>query len=166
MRFIHHSPSPLGSLRDGDQDHATDYGAKPDGLWFSVGNVSDCGSDWRALCEERAKTDGWSLDCLKYQTEIFFAKDANILWIQDAVGIDSLTAEYGRIRRDGRQSVDWHRIAKEFEGIIISPMCHDRRDYEQARWYACWQCSSGCVWQARAVQTLRPLNYSAPGWNS
>src|SRR5215471_12084764 len=90
VRFIHHSASPLtGKLRDGNQDHATDGGAKPDGLWFCVGN----GADWRALCEERTKTNGWSLDCLKYQTEKFFVEDANILWVDDAAGIDSLTVK-------------------------------------------------------------------------
>jgi hypothetical protein len=156
VHFIHHSPGPpADKLRDGCQDRATDGGAKPDGLWFSVGD----GADWRALCAERAKTAGWSLDCLNYRTEISFVEYASILWIENAAGIDCFTAKYAEVRDDGKQSIKWDRVAEEFGGIIIAPLCHERRDYEQTRWYACWECSSGCVWRGSAIQSLRPLNY-------
>jgi hypothetical protein len=155
MPFILHSPHPLslGELRDGDQAHATDGGAKPDGLWFSVGD----GADWRELCVDPEKR--WSLDGLKYQIEIVFSERAKIWHVASASGIDALTAKYSSERNDGKQSIDWFQIAKAFEGIIIAPLCVERCKYEQTRWYNCCECSCGCVWHAAAVKCLRPLNY-------
>jgi hypothetical protein len=153
MPFIVHSPRPLSlsELHDGNQAHATDWGAKPDGLWFSVGD----GADWRELCVRKR----WSLDGLKYQIEIVFSETANIWHVESAVGIDALTAEYGKERNDGKQSIDWSRIAKKFAGIVIAPLCVERCNCERTRWYNCWECSCGCVWRAGAVKLLRPLNY-------
>jgi hypothetical protein len=55
MRLIHFSrePKSLDSLRDASsQRHRTDAGAKPDGLWFRVGD----GEDWIALSKWRGET--------------------------------------------------------------------------------------------------------------
>lgn len=149
MCFIHHSRYPLkqSELHDGDQTKATDWGAKPDGIWFSVGN----GADWRALVHSRFNSDD-----VKYWTEIFLYKTANILRVEDAAGLDALTSMYAQTRNDGKQSIDWHRIAEQFSGIIISSLRVERCNY---RWYACWEVPSGCVWRTKAVRCLRPLNY-------
>lgn len=156
VRFIDHSPSPLANqIRDGCQDRATDGAAKSDGLWFSVGGRR-LESALRGARKDRQS--GPSI-ALKYQTEISFVENAGILWIENASRIDCITAKYAEVRDDGKQSIKWRCVAEEFAGIIIAPLCAERCDYEQTRWYACWECSSGCVWRAGAIQTLRPLNY-------
>jgi hypothetical protein len=150
MRCIHHSREPLRleDLRDGNQVYVTDGGAKPDGLWFSVGD----GADWRALVKER-----YNADQVRFQTEVIFAERPNIWHISDAEAIDALTAEYGRMRDDGKQSIDWAGIANKFSGIIIAPHCEERSTFEQTRWYSCWEVSCGCVWVAKVVKCLRPV---------
>jgi hypothetical protein len=152
MLFIRHTrwPLRLNDLRDGNQRDATDGGAKPDGIWFSVGD----GTDWRALVSRR-----WSLDDIEYWTEMIFSETANILRVENAAALDALTAKYAQARNDGKQSIDWCRIAEQFAGIIISPLCVERCNYEPTRWYECWEVACGCVWQAKAVRCLHALNY-------
>jgi hypothetical protein len=66
-RCIHYSAKPLklGDLHDGNQKYTTDEEAKPDGLWFSVGD----GADWVALVEARFKPHQ-----IRHQTEVFFVE--------------------------------------------------------------------------------------------
>jgi hypothetical protein len=152
MSFIRHTSRPirLSCLREGNQAHATDHGAKPDGIWFSVGD----GSDWRELVCKRFNTND-----VKYRTEIFLNEAAKILWIKNADDLDAFTIKYGYIRPDGQKAIDWANIATQFAGIIISPLCVERCNYEPTYWYACWEVSCGCVWQVKAVRDLRPINY-------
>jgi hypothetical protein len=150
MLYIHQSRSPLRAVQDIDQLRLVEspVGTKPNGLWFSVGD----GSDWRDLFPMK----GWSVEDAKCQTEVVFADCANILRAGSAKDVDDLTYEYGK---DGGQAIDWSRIAEKFDGIIIAPHCVERSDHQQTRWYKCWAVSCGCVWRARAVEFLRPLNY-------
>jgi hypothetical protein len=150
MRCIHHSPKPLRleDLRDGNQTYVTDGGAKPDGLWFSVGD----GADWRALAKER-----YNADQVLFQYEVVLAERANIWHISNAEAIDALTAEYGKMRGDGKQSIEWARIANKFAGIIIAPHCGERSTFEPTRWYSYWEVACGCVWVVKAVEGLRPV---------
>ena len=150
--FVHHSARPLrlNDLRDGDQRDVTDGGAKPDGLWFSVGD----GAEWRALVRER-----YDPEEMRCQTEVVLLRNANICRVNGAQAIDVFTAKYGKSRSARVQAIDWERVADQFAGIIIAPHCKDRCDYEQTHWYKCWEVWSGCVWAARAVECLRPLNY-------
>jgi hypothetical protein len=150
--FIHHSTRPLrlDELRDGDQKYATDYGAKPNGLWFSVGD----GADWRALVKER-----YDPDDISHQTEVVLLQSANVYRISGAQDIDVFTAKYGKPRNARVPAIDWARVATQFAGIVIAPHCKGRCDQEQTHWYKCWEVSSGCVWAASAIKLLRPLNY-------
>jgi hypothetical protein len=152
-RCIHHSACPLrhSDLHDGDQRNATDYGAKPAGLWFSVGD----GLDWQALVTAR-----YSPEEIRFQTEVVFFNLTDFLQIGNAAALDAFTTEYGLTRHDGKQAIDWARVARNFSGIIIAPHCEERANYNQTRWYSCWEVSCGCVWAVRAVKTLRPLNYT------
>ena len=152
MFFIRHTPRPitLSCLRDGNQAHVTDWGAKPDGIWFSVGD----GSDWRDLVCKRFNSND-----VKYRTEIILSEVAKIHWVNNATDLDAFTAKYGYIRKDRKQAINWADVAKEFAGVVISPLCVERCNYKPTRWYACWEVSCGCVWQAKAVRELWPINY-------
>jgi hypothetical protein len=90
---------------------------------------------------------------------MIFSETANILRVENAAALDALTAKYAQARNDGKQSIDWCRIAEQFAGIIISPLCVERCNYEPTRWYECWEVACGCVWQAKAVRCLHALNY-------
>jgi hypothetical protein len=156
IRFIHYSCRPLAKVCDREQSLTArdSAGAKPIGLWFSVGD----GIDWITLCEKRHAENGWCLDVLKYQTEIVLTECANILCLKTAEDIDTFTTKYVLSSDGTTRSINWPLIAKHFGGIIIAPFCAERCDCERTRWYDYWEVSCGCVWQANAVKLLRPLN--------
>jgi hypothetical protein len=149
--FIHHSVGPLllNDLHDEDQSPLTDCGAKPNGLWFSVGN----GADWRAAVMER-----FNPEYITCQTEVVLSQAANICRLNGAQHIDGFTAEYGKLYKARLQVIDWTRVASQFDGIIIAPHCNERCE-DKTWWYKCWEVSCGCVWTPSAVKCLRPLNY-------
>jgi hypothetical protein len=155
MPFIHHSRCPILEVYDSEQTLSDGAGAKPDGLWFSI----DDGADWIAFCKKRHVEDGWSLDCLKYQTEIVFIECANILHLTSAADIDAFTIKY---LMNSSAKIDWCRVAGSFDGIIIAPHCDERMRHERTRWYHDWEVASGCVWRTNAVKSLRPLTHQNP----
>jgi hypothetical protein len=128
----------------------TDGGAKPDGLWFSVGD----GTEWRALVKAR-----YNPEDIRYQTEVVLLQEANVCRISTAQDMDIFTAEFGKSHSTRVHAIDWTRAANQFAGVIIAPHCMERCNHEQTHWYRCWEVSCGCVWLARAVKCLRPVNY-------
>ena len=163
MRFVHYAPHHLTAIEDRAQDkRGAERGDKPDGLWFSAGDGQD---GWRAWCEMAS----FALAALTHRTEIVFRPRAKLLRLKGVRAIDSFTAEYGRepaYRKSMPPSsfsyagytIDWPRVAKKWDGIIIAPYCYARRLHLGCRWYYGWDCASGCVWRARAVEALRPLS--------
>jgi hypothetical protein len=94
MRLIHYSGEPLAKLHDCTQsEYLESRGAKPTGLWFSVGDA------WRLYVEDRKY---FSQDALKFQTEVVLSSVARCSHIADADGIDALTAAYSAISRAAR----------------------------------------------------------------
>jgi hypothetical protein len=153
MPFIHHSCRPIGEVCDSEQTLNDSAGAKPDGLWFSIGD----GADWIKLCK---KANGWCLDVLNYQTEIVFSESANILRLASAEDIDAFTAAY--VMNSAATKIDWRRVAQKFGGIIIAPHVDERSNHENTRWYYHWEIASGCVWRKSAVKCLRLLKHKHP----
>jgi hypothetical protein len=143
--LIHWSEEPLLKIYSVNQPmtHRKPYGF-----------VGDGPDGWRAWCDG---PDGRRLDELsarrlarkfRYRTEIPLAPNAQMLIISTAAEVDDVTARYGR---DGSRLIDWPAIAKLYHGIIAAPWVVARG----ARWYRTWDCSCGCIWDARAVAELR-----------
>lgn len=152
-RLIHYSTQPLTQVLDAEQTGPADY--KPNGLWFSVGDGDD---GWRAWCE--SEMPEWIKG--RVATEITLSPDAKMLWISGERGLDKFTAEYGVTPPWGPGPhycvIDWHKIAASHHGIIISPYIWSRRLTPHTSWYYGWDCASGVIWSAEAVEDLHPVN--------
>jgi hypothetical protein len=157
-RFIHYSDKPLLRVKNSSQEDVQleARGAKPHGLWFSVGDA------WRTYIQARR----WDTRALRCETEIALTDDAKRWHVRNVVELDALTAEYSKIsdRTKTLQSskarlplIDWPRFALDFDAIIIAPFISDR--HLQDHWYHSWDVASGCVWNACAVRAAHPINY-------
>ncbi len=155
QRLIHYSREPLLEVRSVPAGLQPAH-FKPTGLWVSV----EGDDDWKAWCEDRA----FMLDCLTHPHEIVLEDTANILRIRDAKGIDDFSRRYlsdaGGFLSGYR--IDWGAVASSFDGIIIAPYIWARRLCGDAPWYYTWDCASGCIWNARAVQRVIPLYGADP----
>lgn len=50
--------------------------------------------------------------------------------------------------------VDWPRVAQSYKGVIITPYQRTVMEQDAFRWYAGWDCASGCVWD---LTCMRPV---------
>lgn len=130
---------------------------KPRGLWFSVEGNDD---GWKAWCEG----ERFGLPNLARQTEIIFHDSARILRLSSPGEIDAFTEEYGIhagvFAQMGMRKgfvIDWSKLARTHDAIIISPYQWQRRMADHTLWYYTWDCASGCVWNADAIKELVPL---------
>lgn len=159
MRLIHYSREPLKKMETVEQRALTDDSTmlqrafpKPRGLWLSVDD------DWERWC----KDEDFSLGCLRSRTEIVLVDDANVLRLKGADDIDAFSAEFAydplKLFPNGsKYGVRWDLVASRWQGIIIAPYCWERRLTEHTFWYYGWDCASGCIWDAAAVGSLKPL---------
>jgi hypothetical protein len=168
MRFIHFSVGPcLGVPADANQySRMTDHGAKPDGLWF----CADENDGWEAFVRRKVRegNTSFSLGQIKYRTGIEFYATSNVLFVRNGEDFDRFAKNYGQIseqtlertRSVFRRSplIDWPRLAREFDALVISPFRSDCLQYPKSEWYRCWDVASGCVWNPKAV-ILSALNY-------
>lgn len=148
LTLIHYSDTPLLSVRDATEANARrDPYFKPAGLWVSVQGPDDRAS-W---CESESFAD----ISAKVHTRIVLTQEANILHLQSCEDIDNFTRNYlVAPRYAADRSIDWPRVAKDFDGIVIAPYQWQRRMTHHTFWYYSWDCASGCIWKARAVECL------------
>jgi len=159
MRFFHYSGQPLPEVLRASQDGSDHRGSKPNGLWLSIVGADGCDS-WKDYCKAKHMTLG------QHCTEIIFKDDAEILHVRFATDIDRLTNSHGYMPQSpaeflkadpnyNRSAICWRRVAEEFDGIVITPECIERR--QVSHWYYTWDCASGCIWHPNPVQALKPL---------
>ncbi len=147
MRLIHYSDKPLTEVYSSEQPNLPYF--KPHGLWVSVEGPND----WPSWCSDEQFPLG------KYTTEITLKPNANILRIASVAEIDKFSTDY---HRDSETSdwwrlvsdiyhIDWQLLPKRgYQGIIIAPYLWERR--LELMWYYGWDCASGVIWDADAVQ--------------
>ncbi|HEY4355926.1 MAG TPA: hypothetical protein VGN16_09280 [Acidobacteriaceae bacterium] len=157
LRYIHFSARPLERVHTVEQAPPGTGGSflKPLGLWFSVEGNDD---GWKSWCE----AEMFRTDKLAFQTEIVFRETARILKIETPESIDDFTQNYQPKQRAipqlrGGFEMDWHRVAREYDAMVISPYQWERRMGEHTMWYYSWDCASGCVWNADAIKELVPV---------
>jgi hypothetical protein len=156
MTLIHYSSSQHLQVVDADtRRRGSDRGAvrdpfyKPVGLWVSVEGPDD----WKSWCE----SESFSLDRLKYEHRVILSPSANVLVLSGAGEIKAFTAQYGiTARYPGDAAIDWPRVSREFDGLIIAPYCWQCRFSDETFWYYGWDCASGCIWRARAIESVLP----------
>jgi len=142
--------------------------SKPNGFWVSDETRGAYG--WRSWCrDERFRSFA-----MRYEHEVILSPNAKILYLRSPEDIDRFTKRYGydnlsRLTyKDGTpllpnrtwqrfDAIDWHRVAKRYHGIIITPYQWSRRLDGGANWYYTWDCASGCIWNRRAIQSIEMI---------
>ncbi len=156
MRLIHYSDRPLGAIYSVPDQPET---FKPAGLWVSVEGQMD----WPEWCRD----NDFGLNRLGNETEIILAPDAGILRLASAAAIDDFTREFGVSIVPGMEGcvyADWARVATRWQGIIIAPYIYSRRLHDGCAWYYAWDCASGCIWDAAAIQAVIPQSLAPFRW--
>lgn len=97
---------------------------------------------------------------LTHATEIVLSPTANILRLASGEDLDAFTEEYGfdpySMRGGFIHDIRWPDIAAKYQGIIIAPYIWSRRMTNHTFWYYGWDCASGCIWEANAIEKLIP----------
>ena len=120
---------------------------KPCGLWLS--DESDFG--WREWC----KGEDWNLGALAHRTD-FTLDLTGILHLSTMKDLLRFTRKYqlAEVNTLHRFTLDWPAVAAEYDGIFISPYCHEARF--DLSWYYGWDCASACIWQPRCLTRHEP----------
>ena len=146
MKYIHYSKHKIVLEK---RTYAQKYGRKPNGLWFSVETDDPNNWDWLTHCI----LEEYELESLRCQTEIVVHSDANLLKLFTNESMRGFSHQYA-YRSNGLgslDSIDWDKVASEYQGIIISPF-HRMLAFElYCGWYYGWDCECGCIWDLEAI---------------
>lgn len=155
MVLSHYTEKPIKILRSTEQpgrQHGWAAQPKPHGLWVSV----DGDDDWVSWCESENFATGD-----KHHYRIHLARPESILWATDALDVRCISERYDKpmnlsyVRRG--HYIDWQRIAAEYAGIVIAPYQWSCGLAEDTHWYYSWDCASGCIWDATAIDRIELL---------
>jgi hypothetical protein len=160
MRLLHYTDKEF-ELEPRDYDEPMLYWrAKPIGLWVSVEGERD----WKSWCE----SEEFRLDSLAISYEVILKEDANILYLTTPEEILNLHLEYSFLRTQWKDpegtklcksyELDWKKMKKKYQGIIISPYQWDCRFHNDACWYYGWDCASGCIWDLSCIKEFRKVS--------
>lgn len=150
MRLVHFSSRHVPIIRDEEQETRFPLGSfeKPKGLWVSD---EDSELGWHAWC----KAEQFGLDRFTHTHDVYLKENSNILLLQSAEDIDMFTEQYKTDLSDiyGENAryfdgINWHRVAENHNGILITPYIWERRLERNTSWYYGWDCASGCIWRA------------------
>jgi len=149
-RLIHYSKKPLTDVRTVEQTEDRRSGiGKPLGLWVSC----EGDDDWPSWC--KSEKFGAPFD---HATEIKLWRTAPVLHISDATQLRIFNERFSRPDRShSLDRIDWGKVAQAYHGVIISPYLYDCRLDHDVFWYYTWDCASGCIWNAKAIKELTPL---------
>lgn len=150
MKLVHYSSKHIGTLRKVEQ---SGDGFKPRGLWVSD---DDCEDNWRSWCE----SEQFHLEGLVVAHDVELVPNANILMLRTSGDIDAFTHEwnynpYPEIPVRMNMYINWQAVSQVYDGMIATPYIWERR-LSDAMWYYTWDCASGCIWQPRAVASIKP----------
>lgn len=119
---------------------------KPTGLWVSV----DGDEDWPWWLKEN------NYDIPPVEHRVTLSPDAEILRLRTAKELRQFNREFG----DGKKwhtRVYWNEVGALYQGIIIAPHRAECRLDPYMYWYMAWDCASGCIWDASAIQSVRRM---------
>jgi len=161
-KYIHFSGTKVKAIysqEQGDEPHF-----KPYGFWFS--DESDFG--WSEWC----KGEDFHLGNLKYQSQITISDKANILYIRNGKQLEKFTKDYQKLPSGMKEAyeksgfglelgsmwIDWKKVAKKYQGIVITPYLWKYRMDINIEWYYPWDCASGCIWDKDAIESIKLLS--------
>lgn len=166
-QLYHYSSHPINKLKQDFHDlHRREIPIfqKPHGVWFSVEDFGEDDQNWKSWCEG----ESFRLEALKYKYLISIRKRARILYMSTIDELDAFSLKYagndptGFKRYTGNPEqrpyiyiIDWERVMVEYDGIIIAPYRWDCRLMNPTTsWYYGWDCSSGCIWNMKAIKSF------------
>lgn len=133
---------------------------KPVGFWVSVAGEWD----WPGWCE----SEEFNMQGLAVRHDVQLSPSAQILLLSSVEEIDDFTTRYGWSKGKSfaqpglpahhwvESGIDWHRVAADYDGIIITPYQWERRLERHTSWYYGWDCASGCIWNPNAIASVKP----------
>ena len=172
-KYIHYAFEPLNKLKNVPPIDQSENGMKPRGIWFGIG------SSWKDWVDSEygndLPTDVKNIYDTKFptqtQTALVLKKGAKILRITNAKQLDDFTRKYpgedeyltvdksGVMGQEARwqpgQMINWQKVAKDYDGIIIAPYIWSRRLSDHTMWYYGWDVASGCIWNIDAIRMLK-----------
>jgi hypothetical protein len=103
--------------------------------------------------------------------EVVLKPDAKILHLSDRASIlefhknfsfDLLAEVAPDHQGHPMEMIAWENVAEEFQGMIICPYLWDMelRFNKNMLWYYSWDCSSGCIWDHRAIESIKLIEVS------
>ena len=149
LELVHYSNSVVEKVVSVEQQEGM-KNFKPRGFWFSV----EDGDGWREWCEAEA----FRLDCLAFEHEVELHSDAHILHLSSGEDIDKFSKEFGFGGVSDFMNymlLTWDRVAAQYQGLIIAPYQWEKRLDPDCGWYYGWDCSSGCIWDANAIASVK-----------
>lgn len=141
-------PLELDRARTYTQREVSSFG-KPVGFWLSV----DGDDDWATWCT----SEGFRENTLTFRHRVTLAAGANVKVLPTVDAMDEFEAMYlapsvpGRATGRSYPGIDWARVAKLYDGILIPTYQWMRRDRD---WYYGWDCASGCIWNLDAIESV------------
>ena len=119
-------------------------GAKPLGLWYGIGQ------SWQEWCEE--EMPHWVHD-YSYIIEPDLSK---MLIISNEKEFEEFHKKYSSDSwKTYTWEIDWAAVAKDYDGIEISPYLPNFRMSTQHLWYYGWDIASGCIWHMPNMKMKR-----------
>jgi hypothetical protein len=117
---------------------------KPSGLWVSV----DGEDDWPTWCRDNMFRDDASFS---YRYRVTVRSTVRVLATVDEVL--AFNDRYG-VGDEWSSYINWASVASDYPGIIIAPYQWDLRMDWRTFWYYTWDCASGCIWDADAIESV------------
>jgi len=152
MELVHYSRVLLEFDRErtyAQQEPVSSY-IKPVGFWVS----DDTEFGWKQWCE----SEEWNTESLKIRSGFAFAPGANVLHLTSVPQLLAFTAKYGvyppKTYSGSAASINWPRVAREYDGILITPYQWEARLDHRTSWFYGWDCASGCIWNLAALEQV------------
>ena len=124
------------------------------GLWLSVEH-KDAFIDWRDWCE----TENCEPHRLKFKHIVSLKDTANILLLDSIEKMRRFTNKY-KSEKEWETSgtrIDWEVVCRAYGGLIITPYFHSLRLEADFFWYYTFDCSSGCIWDLRTINSFESI---------
>lgn len=147
----HMSQTEMEEFKDISVDEQEiDY--KPKGFWY------DCDGEWSNWVEMNMPE--W-LGEHKYDVEL---EHSEMKVIRNYEELKRFNDEYSinpEVSEDFYLDdlIDWRRVATDYAGIEICPYINKieqiRKNGKVFKWYTSWDVASGCIWDKRAIKTIK-----------
>lgn len=167
QRIIFSNEGNLNTVKDIlSRTEILETDSKPDGLWYSFGPswIKFLSNGYEGFLDGWGNKDRWEYQRVSLYSHVYKLSlhRRNILSIKDEKSFDSFHKKYSNFHRD---AIKWSKVAKEYAGIEIRYLSEKDED-EHIKWYKHWDCSSGCIWDASAVRSIRVIKAWEKRWKS